>query len=59
MNTTNAIPAGFTSGIFGNMAACEDFIWSYLYDNGLQYHTPETLPNGQVKLIYECSNELN
>ncbi len=42
-----------TYSIFGNLEECEDFIWSFLYDNGLQYETPQILADGKVKLAHE------
>lgn len=49
----NTLPAGFTKGIFGTMDECQNFIWGYLYDKGLQYHSPTILGNGTIELIYE------
>lgn len=57
LNTVNGsetiqVKSGFTFGIFGNMDSCDDFIWSYLFDNGKQYLKPVIALDG-VYLVYQ------
>ena len=39
-----------------NESDVDDFIWGFLFDNGLQYLKPISYSNGQVAL---CHQELN
>lgn len=39
-----------------NQNECENFIWGYLYDNGLQYLAPIFYDGGVILCHQECVN---
>lgn len=38
--------------LFSTFNQCDDFIWSYLFDNGLQYFAPTKNQDGHWVLIH-------
>jgi len=60
MTTKIQTPAGFTVSFFPqDYSMVEDFIWGYLYDNGLQSFAPYSLvATKEIVLIYEKGSEI-